>query len=160
SGMGGQIGIDVQTADYSAEAFFQNDPPPTTCDGGGVPPPPPGGTPQCPDDKNLPGCFCPAAGMTAACWTGLRKDRDHGDCKDGVTTCMMNSESTNVWGPCVGEVLPVSGATGKAACECFSAGHWQINNLSPCFITDGMGTVTQAVATDATTMMCPTTFMA
>ncbi len=38
SGMGGQIGLDVQTADYSAEAFYQNDPPPTTCDGGGVRP--------------------------------------------------------------------------------------------------------------------------
>ncbi len=158
-GMGGEIGFDVQVADYSAEQIYGDDPPPMTCDGGGKPPPPPGGSPTCPDDKNLPGCICPAAGMKAACWEGLRKDRGIGDCKDGVTTCMMNSESTLAWGPCVGETLPVQGATGKTACECFSTGHWQIDNLDPCFLTstDGMGNMTTVAfaSTQGNPVTCP-----
>lgn len=162
SGLGGEIiGFDAQQMDYSAEQIYANDPPPMNCDGGGMAPVV-GGTPQCPSDKNLPGCPCSTLGMTAACWTGLRKDRDHGDCMDGMTVCQANSESTLDWGPCNGEVLPVPGATsGKAACECFSNGHWALSNLSPCFYseTDSMGnTTTGAISTLSSTMQCPSTF--
>ena len=132
-GAGGDITIDVQTKDYSAEDFFEDDPPPLTCDGGGMAHPP-GGTPECPDDKNLPGCGCPSMGATAACWTGKRKNRNHGVCKDGMTTCILTGENSLAWGPCNGEQLP-TGATGKAACGCFSGGKWAIDNLSPCFFS-------------------------
>jgi hypothetical protein len=160
SGSGGDIGIDVYTPDYSADQIYASDPPPTTCDGGGMPPPVMG-TPECPSDKNLPGCPCTTLGQTAACWTGLRKDRDHGDCKDDTTKCVLEGETDLVWGPCNGEVLPVAGATGKAACGCFSTGHWAVANLSPCFYssTDGMGNTTQgAISTLGSTMMCPSSF--
>jgi hypothetical protein len=154
-GMGGSLGIDVMNQDYSAEQIYANDPPPLTCDGGGMPPPV-SGTPECPSDKNLPGCACATQGQMAACWTGLRKNRGHGDCKDGMTVCTVQGEGL-VWGPCNGEVLPM-GTTGKAACTCFSGGHWAIANLSPCFVTDGMGNVTEAISTDPTTTMCPSDF--
>jgi hypothetical protein len=158
SGLGGDIGIDVQTADYSQDQFYQNDPPPTTCDGGGMPPVVTG-SPQCPSDKNLPGCICPAVGTTAACWTGLRANRDHGDCMDGTTTCALNSESTLAWGPCVGEVLPVAGTTGAPACHCFSTGHWQVDNTEPCFltVTDAQGnmTTTAYASTQGNPSTCP-----
>jgi len=75
---------------------------------------------------------------------------------DGMTTCMQSGETTLTWGPCNGEVLPVPGATGKAACECFSAGHWNIANLSPCFYTDSTGS--GAISTIGATMMCPSDF--
>jgi hypothetical protein len=176
-GMGGGIGSgssnggsagtfmlsDASGFDYSLDSFYVNDPPPTSCDGGGMAPPAPGGTPTCPDDKNLPGCPCSPMGTTAACWTGLRADRDHGDCMDGTTTCMLSGETALAWGPCNGEVLPVAGATGAAACQCFSDGHWAIANLSPCFYTntDNMGNMTAgAISTIGATMMCPTDFTA
>jgi hypothetical protein len=168
TGLGGDIGIDVQTKDYSAEDFFQDDPPPLSCDGGGMPPPTPGGTPECPTDKNLPGCPCTVANQTAPCWEGLRKNRGHGVCHDGMTTCKPSGETSQLaWGACGGEQLP-TGTTGKAACECFSGGHWQIDNLEPCFltVTDGMGnqTITAYAATPgtpgnmATCPFDPTTF--
>jgi hypothetical protein len=144
-GLGGTDFNSDASNDYSAEQFFQNDPPPMSCDGGGMPPPIPGGTPECPDDKNLPGCPCSPPGMQATCWTGLRKNRNDGDCKDGMTTCTPIGETgQGQWGPCVGEVLPVAGATGKAACECFSGGFWHIDNLEPCFltVTDSQGNMT------------------
>lgn len=114
--------------------LYANDPPPKWCGPGGDPaPPPPGGTEQCPDDKNLPGCGCNKVGEKAKCWTGLRKHRGLGVCKDGETTCIQKNETESVWGPCVGEVLPTPGATkGAAACGCFSAGQWNIENLTPC----------------------------
>ena len=145
-GAGGDITIDVQTKDYSAEEFFNDDPPPLSCDGGGMVHPP-GGTPECPDDKNLPGCGCPSKGATAACWTGKRKNRMHGDCKDGQTTCLLTGENDLAWGPCVGEKLP-TGMTGKAACGCFSGGKWAIANLSPCFFSQGGGSA--VIATTST----------
>jgi hypothetical protein len=117
---------------------YANDPPPQYCvlDAGEATPPPVGGTPECPDDKNKPGCGCHTLGETAACWTGLRVNRHNGVCKDGTTTCTKQNELSNVWGPCDGEVLPASGATkGKEACKCFSLGSWKIANLSPCFMT-------------------------
>jgi hypothetical protein len=116
--------------------LYANDPPPPWCgpDGGGAEPPKPGGTEACPDDKNKPGCSCATPGQTAPCWTGLRKQRGLGICKDGKATCVRQNELNYVWGKCEGEVLPVVGATkGADACSCFSAGQWKIANLSPCF---------------------------
>lgn len=146
-GTGGDITFDVYVPDYSAEQFFDDDPPPLMCDGGGMAPPPPGGTPECPDDKNLEGCPCPAGGMTAACWPGKRKNRNHGVCKDGITTCKLTGENNLSWGPCVGAQLPTA-ETGKGACGCFSGGHWALANLSPCFFFDADGvTVTDTIST-------------
>lgn len=150
----GSIMGDAQVKDYSAEDFFIEDPPPQGCDGGGQPVVP-GGTPECPDDKNLPGCPCSPEGATAACWPGLRKHRNRGDCKDGTTTCQKIGEIQTVWGPCEGfqginpnTLLPY-GTTGKAACTCFSGGYWKIDNLSPCFVTTGgaTGTVLGGIST-------------
>jgi len=114
---------------------FANDPPPQYCviDGG------PAqvtvtGTPECPSDKNKPGCGCTTVGEKAACWTGLRANRHNGVCKDGMTECKQTSENTKAWGPCDGQVLPTAGQTkGAPACKCFSIGQWKLANLSPCF---------------------------
>jgi hypothetical protein len=133
------------------------DPAPTSCDAGGVPPPPPGGSASCPDDKNLPGCPCPTKGQSAACWTGLRENRGHGDCQDGMTTCTKVGGDL-VWGSCDGEVLP-AGNMGAAACTCFSTGVWAIKNLEPCFLTttDGMGNMSTVAyaSTDGNPVTCP-----
>lgn len=143
-GFDGQISGDGYVKDYSAEDFFLEDPPPQGCDGGGQPVVP-GGTPECPDDKNLPGCPCTEEGKKAACWPGLRKHRNRGNCKDGETTCGKVGEVQLVWGPCVGyqgidpNTYQPLGATGKAACTCFSGGYWQIDNLSPCFVSQSQG---------------------
>ena len=118
--------------------LYANDPLPKWCGpaGGPPPPPPPTGTIECPSDKNKPGCPCMNVGEEAACWTGLRVNRNLGICKDGKTTCKQIKENTAQWGPCEGEVLPASGATkGKDACKCFSKGQWKLANTSPCFIT-------------------------
>ncbi len=122
-------------AKASPDDLYKNDPLPKYCgpDGGGTPPPPIGGTEDCPDDKNKPGCFCTTPGEKKACWTGLRKHRNIGICHDGETTCLAKNETENVWGPCEGQQLPNPTATkGKEACMCFSAGQWKIANLSPC----------------------------
>lgn len=148
--------------------LYANDPLPKWCgpDGGAAAPPQPGGTEQCPDDKNKPGCGCNVPGQTAACWTGLRANRKLGVCKDGVTTCQQVTETTYAWGPCEGQVLPSPGVTkGKAACKCFSEGQWKINNLSPCFVYFGQtqdATNTYGVATfvdpaDGNKAKCPCT---
>ncbi len=143
-------------------AFFAMDPPPMYCgpDGGvAMPPPVPGGTPDCPDDKNREGCRCDTPGMMAPCWPGLRVDRDRGICHDGVTTCLPWDEFGGRWGPCVGAVLPTPGATrGPAACNCFSAGSWVLDNLSPCFVTYGATTYAVSTFIDPGTHMaaCPT----
>lgn len=144
--------------------LYANDPPPKWCgpDGGDPAPPQPGGTEECPDDKNKPGCPCDTLGEKKACWTGLRKNRGLGVCKDGVATCVGKNENTNVWGPCEGEVLPTPGATlGKDACGCFSAGQWKIANLSPCTLqyTDGTGTQVNAESTipNGNVANCPPT---
>lgn len=114
--------------------LYANDPPPPWCGPGGDPAPPePGGTEACPDDKNKPGCPCPALGAKAKCWTGLRKHRNLGICKDGEATCVQKNELNYVWSECAGQVLPATGATkGAQACTCFSAGQWKIANTSPC----------------------------
>jgi hypothetical protein len=155
AGTGGTLDdLEAGGMDYSSEDFFDNDPPPMTCDGGGVPPNPPGGTPQCPDDKNLENCPCPEQGKTAACWPGKRKNRNHGICHDGTTTCKLYGENDLRWGPCVGYQLP-TGPTGKAACGCFSGGHWQIDNLSPCFFTQNGTTVAVSTHLVGNQIMCP-----
>src|SRR5262249_32269118 len=122
-------------AQGTQDDLYKNDPLPKYCGpeaGGATLPPPVTGTEECPDDKNKPGCFCSTPGQKAACWTGLRKQRNLGVCKDGQTTCQQKSENTYQWGPCEGEVLPTVGAKGAAACQCFSLGQWKIKNLSPC----------------------------
>jgi hypothetical protein len=128
---------------------FANDPPAPWCGPTSQPTPPkPGGTLECPDDKNKPGCPCTKVGEKAACWTGLRKQRGHGQCKDGVTTCTFITETSTGFGPCEGEVLPSAGAAkGAAACGCFSKGAWKIQNTSPCFATSAPGTYIGAVST-------------
>lgn len=120
------------------DAFWQDDPPLEYCGPDNVEAPQaPGGTPECPDDKNREGCPCDNPGEEAACWPGLRKNRDIGVCKDGKTTCNATGEFGGSWGPCEGYVLPTPGATvGAEACQCFSEGIWAIENLSPCFIFD------------------------
>ncbi len=149
--------------DLGADAFYIDDPPPMYCalDGGVLPPPPPpGGTLECPDDKNREGCPCPAEGMTAPCWPGARANRNLGVCHDGMTTCMQFSELALGWGPCMGYMLPVPGATeGANACKCFSHGKWQVDNLSPCFFAqsgmpDGSGGAISTVGS-AGAYMCP-----
>lgn len=113
--------------------LYKNDPPPPWCGpDSGVPLPPIGGTEECPDDKNKPGCGCANAGEEAPCWTGLRKHRNLGICKDGTAKCMPKNETANVWGACDGQILPVPGGKGADACGCFSAGEWKIKNTSPC----------------------------
>lgn len=119
--------------------LYANDPPPKWCGptNGPAAPPPPGGTEDCPDDKNKPGCGCGTPGEQAPCWTGLRANRNLGICKDGVTTCLAVNETRNAWGECVGQVLPVVGGKGKDACRCFSQGEWKLANLTTCFIHTG-----------------------
>jgi hypothetical protein len=121
-------------AGLGADAFFTKDPPPQYC--GPNPqdaPPVPGGTPECPDDKNVPGCPCTVVGEKKACWPGPRANRSLGICKDGETECKKVGEVGNQWGPCVGAVLPKPGVTkGKEACKCFSAGRWSIPNINIC----------------------------
>src|SRR5688500_15579920 len=123
-------------APINQEDLYKDDPLPSYCGpeaGGATLPPPVTGTAECPDDKNKPGCFCDKPGQQAACWTGLRKHRNLGICKDGVTTCQQKSENTFAWGPCEGQVLPDANATeGAPACKCFSVGQWKIANLTPC----------------------------
>lgn len=126
-----------ETADAPDEDPYANDPPPKWCGpkGGPKPPPPPGGTAECPDDKNKPGCACDEVGKKAACWTGLRANRSLGICKDGVTTCQRVSELASAWGPCEGEVLPKKGVKqGASACRCFSEGQWHIAAPTGCVV--------------------------
>jgi hypothetical protein len=142
--------------DGQSDGGFGKDSPPMWCgpDGGGSSVPVPGGSEACPDDKNLPGCSCTEAqsGKTAACWTGLRANRNLGVCKDGTTTCTKVNETAFVWGPCQNETCP-GGATitatassppgtcgptndvGAKGCGCFSTGQWNIANVVPCIYT-------------------------
>ena len=142
------------------DAFWEDDPPTEYCGPDEAPPwDPPGGTEECPDDKNREGCPCETPGESAPCWPGLRADRNKGICQDGTTICSSFNEFSNRWGPCQGAILPVPGATtGAAACNCFSLGRWEIDNLSPCFVTYSSGQ-TYAVSTFMTGgggASCPT----
>jgi hypothetical protein len=136
SGFGG-----VQDAGKPDVDQFAVDPPPPWCGPAGQPvPAKPGGTLECPDDKNKPGCPCTTLDQEVACWTGLRKHRGLGQCKDGKAKCIRTSENTFGWSACEGQVLPQAGATkGAPACGCFSKGQWKIANTSPCFINKGAG---------------------
>lgn len=130
-------------AEVKADAFFVNDPPPPICgqDGRRQTATPPGGTPDCPDDKNREGCPCTQKGMNASCWPGKRVNRNHGVCKDGMTTCQASVEFGLRWGPCQGYSLPQPDASaGPTACGCFSAGTWKIDNLGPCIVSNASGT--------------------
>jgi hypothetical protein len=138
-------------ATIDPDAFWANDPPQKYCgpDGGDAGfATVPDGSPDCPSDKNKEGSPCTTAGETAACWPGLRKNRDVGICKDGKTTCSQHGEALLTWGPCVGAVLPdPNGTTPAQHCSCFSQGQWHIENLVPYFITySGSGT-TYAIST-------------
>ena len=123
-----------------SDDLYKNDPPPPWCGPEGQPEPPPiTGTEECPSDKNKPGCGCETPGETQPCWTGLRKHRKLGICKDGVAKCMPRNETSNVWGPCEGQVLPQPDAKGAEACSCFSVGEWKIANTSPCLWSPSAG---------------------
>jgi hypothetical protein len=120
--------------------LYKNDPLAPWCGpDSGVPAPPILGTEECPEDKNKPGCGCDRVGDTAPCWTGLRRHRNLGVCKDGVATCVAKNETLNVWGECVGQVLPEEGQKGAKGCSCFSIGEWKIANTQPCMITTSAG---------------------
>jgi hypothetical protein len=133
----GNLGTNLD-ASMDPDAIYANDPPWAWCgpEGGGpTPPTPPTGTASCPSDKNVQGCPCTQEGQTAACWTGPRKSRDIGSCKDGQTVCTKTGELSLAWGPCNGEVLPNPTATNAAdRCSCFSTGQWHIENLVPWFV--------------------------
>jgi hypothetical protein len=59
-----------------------------------------------------------------------------------MTKCEALDEFASSWGPCMGYVLPLRGAlSGPSACRCFSAGRWEIDNVSPCFVAYEDGTV-------------------
>lgn len=144
SGKGGGVQIDAGATD--PDAFWATDPPPPVCQGGSQPPVP-GGTPECPDDKNREGCSCTTPGATAPCWPGLRKNRNRGQCRDGTTVCQASGEVAAKWGGCNGFVLPEPNATtGAQACLCFTSGYWNIENLSPCFLSDETKKVVQATS--------------
>jgi hypothetical protein len=129
----------LEDSGFSLAALADADPPNQWCGPAGEAPDAGtlGGSPDCPTDKNLEGCPCGNDyTATAACWPGLRKNRDVGICKDGVTKCMPSGEGAlgGAWGPCTGAVLPAPGATtGPNACGCFSQGQWHIDNLVPYF---------------------------
>jgi hypothetical protein len=130
-----------------------DDPPPAYCGAGsdaGTQIPNIGGTADCPDDKNLPGCGCDNPGATAPCWTGYRKNRNLGGCKDGTATCINISENRNEWGPCNGEVLPKTQGSGADACTCFSVGTWTIKNTAPCIWDDSQYYAYSTIQDDST----------
>ncbi len=166
TGVGADAGFvipDSGGSDVTQDAFYLNDPPPANCSDAGVKPPKIGGTLKCPSDKNLPGCPCGSGvklGDTAACWPGYRTHRNHGDCKDGTTTCELQGENQPVWGPCQG----FTGIDPKTyqvitpgSCGCFTHGKWSIDNTSPCFAcTDqACSSASGAVSTLKTTQQCP-----
>lgn len=153
----GVLSIDVPPIDRpvrdvqpNPDAFFASNPPPRFCgpdgsvDGGAAVVP--GGTPECPEDLLREGCPCTNVGETRPCWPGLRVNRNRGVCRDGTTTCMPYDELGGRWGACQGYVLPTPGARlGPAACQCFSQGRWELENLSPCFVQ--VGSALYAVST-------------
>ncbi len=148
--------FDVQALDRPArdvqpnyDAFFAQNPLPMFCgpDGGGVdagpPPALPGGTAACPDDLTREGCPCDTPGQMHSCWPGLRVNRNRGICHDGMTTCVAFDELGGRWGPCMNFTLPDPHAMlGPGACQCFSAGRWELTNLTPCFYSTGPGATT------------------
>ena len=160
--------VEVASRDVmpNADAFFALDPPPRYCGpDGGVGPDVvvPGGTPECPDDKNREGCPCPLArvGQTAPCWPGLRANRNHGICHDGMTTCLPVDDVSGQWGPCMNYQLPQPlSFDARGSCTCFSAGRWAIDNLSPCFVQSAGTYYAVSTFIDASGVArCPTSIM-
>lgn len=144
--------------DIDGSAFdpYKDDPAPKWCGpDAGTPGPQVEGSAECPSDKNKPGCPCATPGAEADCWTGLRKDRNLGICRDGKTTCTRTNEFSSTWGECRGQVLPQQNAVGAQACDCFSLGKWDIANTSPCF--KSTGDVYTAYSTKQVTNGDPTT---
>src|SRR3954469_22152016 len=76
---GGNEGGIGSSSGSAADANLEADPFPKWC-GPGAPPATANvtGTEQCPSDKNIPGCTCTTPGATAACFTGLRRQRNLG----------------------------------------------------------------------------------
>jgi hypothetical protein len=66
----------------------------------------------------VPGCPCDSVGATDTCANGQ------------MITCEANGEFGGRWGACTG--------------SCFSSGTWELDNTSPCLLSDGSGTVTDA----------------
>lgn len=158
NGFVGSSGGSSGSSGFDAGDPYANDPAPKWCGPSGQPAPKAvGGTPECPDDKNKPGCPCDTLGEKRDCFTGLRVHRNRGICKDGQTTCVRKNENENAWGACEGEVLPEQGATkGKEACKCFSVGQWKLDNLSPCFVDWGSGPYGISTVVDASgDAQCP-----
>lgn len=113
---------------------------------------PPDGTLECPSDKNREGCPCGTIGESVPCWPGLRVNRERGRCMDGITTCEAYPEFGGVLGACEGYVLPDPWVhAGPGACRCFSAGSWEIDNLSPCFHTVGQQVFATSTVVDPVT---------
>jgi hypothetical protein len=133
------------------------------CEGSVDPGPPPGGTPNCPADNNLPGCPCFDTNAEAvACFTGDRKNRHRGACRDGTAKCVRQGELSTVYGACENEVLPVPGVSkGKDACVCFTEGRWRIENLWTCLwplpgsFKGAMSTIPTGEAPPAVPGHCP-----
>lgn len=146
-------------AQVTVDAFFVNDLPPPMCgqDGTMQAATAPGGTMECPDDKNREGCPCSQKDMSVACWPGKRINRNHGQCKDGKTTCVSSAEFGLRWGPCEGYVLPNPDAgAGPAACRCFSTGTWKLSNLAPCIFRGGATYLYSSKLTSAGQIDCGT----
>lgn len=139
------------------DAYFWAETPPSMClaDGGRIDPPATAPV-ECPADRRREGCRCDTIGEVGACWPGPRRNRERGSCRDGMATCVEIDEFGGEWGPCVGAVLPAAGATrGAAACECFSAGRWEIDNLNPCFVNNGQAAVSTFI-NESGVAQCPT----
>jgi hypothetical protein len=152
TGFGDEQGVPMPEVDQ-----FANDPPAPWCGPAGKPAPMnPGGTLACPDDKNKPGCPCAIPDEEVSCWTGLRKHRKLGICKDGIARCERTSETTFGWSKCEGQVLPTPGAKkGAAACGCFSKGQWKIANTVPCTIDFGSAKYTVSTVLNGAKVACP-----
>ncbi len=59
-------------------------------------------------DEGLPKCECAPVGQKRKCYSGDKKTKGVGVCKEGMQTCQSNHR----WGQCLGEVLP-----GKEECD-------------------------------------------
>lgn len=73
---------------------------------------------DCTASVPVPGCPCDSVGATDTCANGQ------------MITCEANGEFGGRWGACTG--------------SCFSSGTWELDNTSPCLLSDAGGTVTDA----------------
>lgn len=152
-----EAGAPIDDAGDAGDAGTERliDTPPAWCGPSGAQPPPIGGTLECPADKNLPGCACATVGEEATCWTGYRRHRGLGQCKDGRTKCLDGTAGLHVWGACEGVKLPDPSATDAvASCSCFSAGNWKIANAAPCIWADASGFYAYSTAPPSSANNC------